>query len=989
MAHLAGNMIRQRILPILIHRKLNTVLIVSIFILISIFSLISSPSAHAAEDGAIGAGGSSSGDSGGAQSSNGWGWYSYPSSKDTKPYPFAFANSNTWAAVSQTCRNVGADRVIAFIALSKYGSDPNNGKVFDYHNLSYDGDWKNNWDNFQEHRVTGGTYYIDKVKYTVGDYWLTTAVAKSAYTKTATLVYGSVDKAASVGGLVWGKNVGWFCYSAKTWEVSVTIAHDRGTANKASPGDVIKWTHTVKNKGKDPTNIVVNYYWQDYNSITKLFGSETKIGSLASNSKSTDTATSGNSTYTVNSADVGKTFCRYTVARPRSILTTGYIKAGPSCVTIIAANAWTIIPTVTSDKTEAYAGQKITWTHTVKNNGPNSTNAIVNYYWQSYNNITGQLIDSPTVFSTSLASNTADQITSSMPSTHDVSATDDPVGSKICRVTIAKPKSSTDLINSVQSAPSCVTIVAVPISWTIFPTATNNKAPAGGTGTAIPGETVTWTHTIKNLGQDATNLNVDYFYNDTNPIGTPTKFVAPSPLFTSGKAKDAFVSSESWYTVTASDVSKTICRVTIATPQNNNGGSVQSSPASCVYIPYDFNLSPFLTIDPNGVIEPGSSFDVSPSITNGGNTVNYPLADWTLKKEVIQPGSPTVTTFTQGTNLTIAAKAKADLTKLTVSDTLKNVDTKICFTLSVKNYLPSAIGGWISSPQVCITIGKRPKVQIWGGDLLSGGKIVTSSSVVGAKTFGSWIEYGIFANNAIIGAGSRSAYSGGLDYPSGTFCNNAVKLSFSNSNCDNLSGVGYYSSGRNIPDIAASFPVNNITSPKVLSGTSPSTMASGVYTVDGDINLSGGTIGKDKSIIINAAGKTVTISDNIFYDNSGYDNIDQISQLIIIADKIEIKGVVENIDSWLVAKDGINTCSDFVDATPLLNCDNPLKVNGPIIAGKLDLKRTAGSNTLGLDQGAPAETFNFRSDAYLWALNYMNNNNQIRTVYTTELPPRF
>ena len=58
------------------------------------------------------------------------------------------------------------------------------------------------------------------------------------------------------------------------------------------------------------------------------------------------------------------------------------------------------------------------------------------------------------------------------------------------------------------------------------------------------------------------------------------------------------------------------------------------------------------------------------------------------------------------------------------------------------------------------------------------------------------------------------------------------------------------------------------------------------------------------------------------------------------------------------------------------------------MANHLLLRRTAGAGR-GAASGDPAEVFNLRPDAYLWASYMQRDANKVRTVKTTELPPRF
>ena len=117
------------------------------------------------------------------------------------------------------------------------------------------------------------------------------------------------------------------------------------------------------------------------------------------------------------------------------------------------------------------------------------------------------------------------------------------------------------------------------------------------------------------------------------------------------------------------------------------------------------------------------------------------------------------------------------------------------------------------------------------------------------------------------------------------------------------------------------------------------------------------------------------------------------------AKDIKVSGSVENIDAWLVAVEDvtstdttgtIDTCFEEDIAAIRINsgCKKQLRINGPVIANKLFLKRTYGSDeTPGY--GTPAEIINFRADAYLWSVAQSAKNNTIRTVYSVEQPPRF
>ena len=287
-----------------------------------------------------------------------------------------------------------------------------------------------------------------------------------------------------------------------------------------------------------------------------------------------------------------------------------------------------------------------------------------------------------------------------------------------------------------------------------------------------------------------------------------------------------------------------------------------------------------------------------------------------------------------------------------------------------------------------MTVGKKPKVQIQGGDLWSSGTVNTSTSVKSNTTFGSWVEYGIFAAKSVSGMASGAAFSGsGLSSASVT---KYSKLSFNNtdnSDCKTTS-IGCYSTTRSLPDVAANFSTSD--SSQVFSGGSLNDKQ-GIYRVtENNISIDASDIQKGQWVVINAPDATVTITGDIKYTSDTLTNINDIPQVIIIAKNIIINNSVTNVDSWLIAKNddktgSIKTCEEVGNVVS--KCNNKLTVNGPVITDQLYLYRTAGSGAGG-ESGSSAETFNLRPDAYLWSYSQASKSSRVQTIYTTELPPR-
>jgi hypothetical protein len=102
----------------------------------------------------------------------------------------------------------------------------------------------------------------------------------------------------------------------------------------------------------------------------------------------------------------------------------------------------------------------------------------------------------------------------------------------------------------------------------------------------------------------------------------------------------------------------------------------------------------------------------------------------------------------------------------------------------------------------CVIVVKKPKVQIWGGDLWAGGSVISAPSVKSFGTFGSWIEYGILTSKTVAGTASGSAFAGASGGPSNMGTCGYSTLSFTNSACS--SSIGGYVNTHTIPNIEAS-----------------------------------------------------------------------------------------------------------------------------------------------------------------------------------------
>ncbi len=444
---------------------------------------------------------------------------------------------------------------------------------------------------------------------------------------------------------------------------------------------------------------------------------------------------------------------------------------------------------------------------------------------------------------------------------------------------------------------------------------------------------------------------------------------------------------------------------------------------------YNYNLKPSIDLVDNTPISvPQSQRDVSGIVANDGPTSSRPNINWRFTRVVYAAGVNIPDSIRNGgtsgkDNLPCSfytggvscsdgvgtGTRKHGYVKGNSSESTKSdigdypVGTQICFGLSVQQYTQSK-DGWRHSALRCLIASKRPKVQVIGGDLyvgrapegatLAAARVVTSNTPNPSGLFGSWVEYGLAATGSVTSMGSAAGYVGGASSSTNllTFTNQVTASSCSGS-------VGCYKFQNSLlPAIGQRFPTSS-SSPSFGSG-SLTGLSSGTYRTASAaaIVISASAIGVGHSVILNVPNNDVIVTGNITYTSGPIDSARAIPQVVIIARNITIADTVTQVDSWLISPGQVNagavtngvirTCQTSASSLNAGVCDKTLHVTGPVVAKRLLMLRTAGGGT-GRAAGDPAEVFNVRPDAYLWALNYLQNNGRITSVETKELPPRY
>ena len=572
---------------------------------------------------------------------------------------------------------------------------------------------------------------------------------------------------------------------------------------------------------------------------------------------------------------------------------------------------------------------------------------------------------------------------------------------------------------------------------------TSDSGWTSGNITAAPNNVLYYKHTLQ--ARDArvdkriswslrgTGFPSNFALNNTGSI-TGSSGVGQNQIFAKLGNYSGANASSTVYQVRQSDVGRSLCQYIQWTPRAWNSSGNGTSNDRCATIPYNFSLNPFITDPPNdrSIESEQGEITVNGTIRNDGPTKSRTNIPWQITRLDYVPGA-SITQLSGGTGANpcqffVGESACDPLDQGTVNSGFGYPDqddfsasttigtsligTRICFVISVQNYREGT-STWRHSPLSCPIIGKKPKIQVTGSDVIVGRAFLNDTSgaqnssiqtsisakVIGGspQVFGSWGEYGAVAAGSVTNFGTGSAFAGSgasggntCQYNGITVANVAVGAAQCSVSSPTL---GNYSTTNALPDVARSFPTNSAV---MLSGTiDVGSLSSGTYTVDEGttLRMSGGAIGAGRSVIINAPASQVIIEGDIQYTGGALTSVEAIPQLVIIANDISIQGDVETVDAWLVASGAsgtIDTCNDVAITASLTDsiCNQQLTINGPVVAKQLYLKRTFGSGA-GAQSGIPAEIINLRPDAYLWGALQAANSGRLQAVYETELPPRF
>lgn len=469
------------------------------------------------------------------------------------------------------------------------------------------------------------------------------------------------------------------------------------------------------------------------------------------------------------------------------------------------------------------------------------------------------------------------------------------------------------------------------------------------------------------------------------------------------------------------------------------GGALTYGNISCVYVPYDYELTPKITVpseSTGGGIdlpkERGTRVDPVPVVENPGGTATrdtrWKVSQWTVpatRESAVKDYNATtdntnsdpcavfngvygITQVQSGCSVThegtrlfnSTTTLTGQINSLTVPDDAE-LGSRFCFALSINPYSfndgqtkdeqDAAAARWRHSPPVCILVVKYPKMQVWSNGIYSAGGIRTHRSTINGETFGSWVEYEALATGQISGFASAATNRFSSENPDRlTLSNNRTqKGNWGAWNSTSVSSV--------VSNLETRYPYGATPGSGTTFREVPNRNAAVMRTTASRYTLSSNPYASTpgKTVIIMAGNTDIDITGNIVSRAPTSGNVSEFQQIIIIGRNIRIAPGVERVDAWLISSGDIVTCarsaSGVLNTDPSFvtqaNCGRPLKINGPIISHSLKSWRTGGSDVGDLD--APSEIYNQRPDTYIWAYGQSGGDGKIITTYSKELPARF
>ena len=447
----------------------------------------------------------------------------------------------------------------------------------------------------------------------------------------------------------------------------------------------------------------------------------------------------------------------------------------------------------------------------------------------------------------------------------------------------------------------------------------------------------------------------------------------------------------------------------------------QRTNEACVYVPYNFDVTPCVKIDKikncsggdidvptDGKIPPdpnnGEEIEV-PDNGTGTSPIKYKITTWRVP--AAREGRPTINNRRDNENGDTCAannvysqdyqglenckvvredsSGRSYDRNTRIADFVPEIEdgaevgTRYCVALSISPYRMMDTQSkaeqeannrqWRHSAPICIKVVKMPKVQFWGNGVFSRAGIRTSLSPTREGVLGSWVEYEAITGGTIRNFRTESSQS-------------TRRLAIENYTSTGNFGQGAPSIDSVISSISSKFPRANLdnTTTRVTVHNNNNTTINGL------------TASRRTEVIY---GNNLRISGDIVNSDRTVNSDNDFRQIIIIANgNITIDPGVKTVDAWLIAKGTINTCAvnglQNIQNVTTGNCNEQLQIRGGTLSNTLRLWRTYGSDgRTASSLSEPAEIIKQSADTYLWSQAQSGGQGKIVTTYTKELPVRY
>ena len=562
--------------------------------------------------------------------------------------------------------------------------------------------------------------------------------------------------------------------------------------------------------------------------------------------------------------------------------------------------------------------------------------------------------------------------------------------------------------------------------------------------TAKVGQWVSFKHTV--IGKDFNKPDVRGFGSYTtfrnsgsgdSPISSNGGFIwqkngheSQKTLINQGLLTDPVNSvngNDETFRVTKNMAGKTICSSmaysikSLPGDIDNRNRFNQRTNEACVYVPYNFDVTPCVKIDKikncsGGDIDVPTDGKIPPDPNNGEeievpdngtvtSPIKYKITTWRVP--AAREGRVTANNKRENENGDTCAannvywqdyqglenckvvredsSGRSYDKNTRIADFVPEIEdgaevgTRYCVALSISPYKmedkqskaeqDANTRQWRHSAPICIKVVKKPKVQFWGNGVFSRAGIRTSLSSTKEGVLGSWVEYEAITGGTIRNFRTESSQS-------------TRRLAIENYTSTGNFGQGAPSIDSVIGSISSKFPRRNLDSAETR------------VTVHSNNNttINSLTASRRTEVIY---GNNIHISGNIVNGDRTVNSDNDFRQIIIIANgNITINPGVRTVDAWLIARGTINTCA--VDGNQNERnvtvgiCNEQLQIRGGTLSNRLRLWRTHGSDgRTASSLSEPAEIIKQSADTYLWSQTQSGGQGKIVTTYTKELPVRY